>query len=176
MTLVRTPDKPSEPGHRGTRNSMFVIAGSGDNCNRHQSRDVAPPPPVVKLQQIVRPHDPDEADFGIAHHELLQRFCGVDGAKLRLDGGNFNRRAPRLRFGRRHPRRQRRHVCFGFQRVARRDHPPIFVKLERIDREQANRPMSAMRRVERSAHEANGFQGRDSFQGRVWPCPRTIHL
>lgn len=170
MKLVRTPDKPSEPGHCGTRNSTCIIAGSGDNCNRHQSRNIAPMFPVVKLQQIVRAHDPDKADFGISRDQFFQGFCGVHGAKVAFNGGGLNRCAPRLVLRRCQPRRQRRHAFCGFQWIARRHQPPKFVEAQRIHREQANRPVATMRGVERSPHEANGFQG------RICPFPRTTHL
>ena len=114
MTLVRTPDKPPEPGHCGTRNDLGVIAGSGDNCNRHQSRYIAPPPPVMKLQQIVGAHNPNELRFWVTRHQFLQRFGGVDGAKRLFDSGDFNRCALCLCLCRCHPRGQRRHVRLGF--------------------------------------------------------------
>jgi len=160
MTLVRTPDKPSEPGHCGTRNSGSVIAGSGDNCNRHQSGNISPPPPAMKLQQIVGSHDPDKACFRVAIYQFFEGFCGIYRAEFGFDSGSLYVAAARLRLCGRQPRGQGSHALFGFQGVARRHQPITFIKAKRIHREQADRPMSIMRGVERTAHQANSFQGR----------------
>src|SRR3546814_7963442 len=67
------PDEAPQPAHCDSRMGCIIIAGTGDDCNRHQSRYVAPLSPVVELQQIVRAHDPDEPPFGIAADQFLDR-------------------------------------------------------------------------------------------------------
>src|SRR3546814_7323109 len=76
------PDEAPQPAHCDSRMGCIIIAGTGDDCNRHQSRYVAPLSPVVELQQIVRAHDPDEPPFGIAADQFLERIHGIARTQL----------------------------------------------------------------------------------------------
>ena len=154
--LVRTPDKPPKPRHRGARNSIIVIAGPRDNCNRHHPGNIPPPPPTCEICHIVRAHDPDELAFGIAADKPLQRIDGVARAQILLDSGRAYCASPRLILRRCQPRGQRRHIGFGLKRIARRHQPPEFVQPQRLNRKQAYIAVPIMCGVERSAEEA-GF-------------------
>jgi len=137
-------------------------------------------PPPVKLRQIVRAHQPHETPFRIA---AQQRSYGVDrvaGAQLTLDRGDPDSRAARQLPGRGDPRAQRRHAGRRLERIAGRDQPPGLVQPQRIQREQSDSPVPAMRRVEATSEQAGHRTGTASRarrrQGRSCPVPRTSHL
>lgn len=158
MTLVRTPDISPEPSHCGSRNCIIIIAGARDNCNRHQAGNVSPPPPVMKLQQIICAHDPDEPDFRVARLDNPQCVDGINRTQFPFDRGRLYRASARLPLCGGEPCVQWCHAFFGLERITRRHQPPNLVQLQRIHRKKADRPVPAMRRVKRSSKQANGFQ------------------
>ncbi|PAV66666.1 hypothetical protein WR25_13309 [Diploscapter pachys] len=155
LRLACGPLEAPQPTHRDTREGLVVIPRTRDHRNRHRAGDLAPPAPAMKLRQIVRPHQPDELPPGVTPLQLAQRVERVARIEPRLDIARPDRRPPRHPLGRREPRRQRRHVArAALQRIARRHQPPRLVELQRPDRGERDRPMPAMRRVERSTEQA----------------------
>lgn len=170
----RRPPESAQPGHRRTGNSAAIIARTGNNRNRHSTRDIAPPPPVVKLRQIVGAHDPRETFGGPTATNPRQSINGIARAQFALDGRNADRRAPRLRPGRGHAGGKRGHARTRLQWIARRHQPPHLIQPQRGERHEADAAMAPMGGVEAPAHEADTL--RIGFQGRTCPVPRTCHL
>ena len=158
--LTCGPDEAPQPRHCRSGSGHLIIAGARDHGNHNIPRDLPPVAPAVELGEIVGPHQPDEAAARIA---ALQPAKGVDRvarAELALDRGRADRRAARLFAGRGEAGGERGHSLGGLERVARRNQPPDLVESQCVDREQTDRAMAAMRRVERAAEQSGG--GRSS--------------
>ncbi len=159
-TILPVPPAPAaQPDHGGARHSAGIIPRTRDNCNRHRSRDRAPVAPAMKLRQIVRPHQPDEAVSRISPRERSQGIGGIARAHFGLDRGNFDRRAARRAPRRGVACRQAGHAVCGFQNIAGRDQPPHFVETQRAQREQADAPVRTMRRVETAPEQPDPLAG-----------------
>lgn len=170
----RRPPEPAQPGHCRTGNSTRIITRTRHNRNRHRTRDLAPAAPVMKLRQIVRAHDPRETFCGPTATNMRQSINRVARAKLALDRGHADRRAPRLRPGRSDPRGQGGHARLRLQRISGGNQPPHLIQPQRGKRQEADAAMAPMGGVEAPAHEADVL--RIGFQGRTCPVPRTCHL
>jgi hypothetical protein len=154
--------------------SDIAITRARENDNRHPPGDGAPALPLMELRQIVRPHQPQEPDMGIA---LLQpRDCvdGVNGAQPLFDCADPDRRAPRHRARRCQAGIERRHARPGFEWVLRAHQPPDLVEPEPPQRFEGEMAMAAMGRVERSAEQPDGAG--PAAQGRTCPVPRTRYF
>ena len=167
--LAGRMDEPSQPAHRARRVGPAIISGPGDDRNRHRPGDFPPPFPFVKISQIVRAHEPDEAGARVAPAEGGQGVDGETRAGPRLEIADPDRRAAGHRPRRGHPRGHRRHVLrSSLKRVARRNQPPDFVEPERVERREADPAVPAVGRIERSAEESDAHHaGRSASMASV---------
>ena len=154
------PPVSAEPGRRGARGSTAIIAGTGDNRNRHEPGHIAPGLPLVELGQVIAAHQPDEAVARIAPLQRPQRIDSKPRAQLALDSRGANRRAAAVRHGGCEPRRQRSHARPGLERIAGRNQPPHLVQPQRAQRGQADLAVTAMRGIEAPPQQADAFQRR----------------
>lgn len=160
--LACGPDEAPQPSHGRSGQGLIFIPRTGDYGNHYMPGYAPPVFPAVELGEIVGPHNPYKPSFRIAPDKLFQRVDGVSRAQFALYGCRPNARAPRHFPGRFQSRLQRRHILGAvFQWVAGRNQPPDLVQPQRIEREQADPPMSAMGRVERTAEKACCLQGAD---------------
>ena len=168
------PPVSAEPGHGGARQGGTIIARSGDYGNRHHSRQAPPVFPLVKLGQIVAAHQPDEAPFRPAPQDGREGIHGKASAQFPLYRRHANPAPSRLPLGRCEARGERGHSRLGFQRIAGRNQPPDLVQRQRLDGEEGDPPVPAMRGIETAAKQPG--QGSAPVQGRTCPVPRTCHL
>ena len=167
--LICGVDKAPQPTHRGGRVGMPVIPRTRDNRNRNLSGNFAPRPPLVKLRQIIAPHQPDELFFGVKRGQLVHRIHGIARAQPLLNRADPNRGMPRHPYRRCIADGERRHIArLVFQRIARGDEPPHLIQIKRRQRRQTDRPMPAMRRIKRSAQYADAGQGSTNQSSRSW--------
>lgn len=118
-------DKFPQPAHRAARLGIRIIAGTRNNCNRHQRCDPSPVSPAVKLREIVSPHQPDKTPIGITSYQRLKRINSETRAKLPFNRGRPDWHPPRHFLRRPQPDRERRHIgCPRLERIARRNQPP----------------------------------------------------
>ncbi len=100
------------------------LTRTGQNKDRHGSRDGHPAPPFRQLGEVVGPHQPYEFLSRKELPEPSHRIGGIDGAEPALDVrgddpppiGDFTRGGKA--FG------EWRHAVIWFQRVAGGDHQP----------------------------------------------------
>ncbi len=172
-----------------TSQRASVIARPWHDSEWHHANDAGPVLPTRQLRQIIRPHEPYE---GHPREELSQRAQGVERvalAEFRFDRGRHDA-APigdppcaGQAVG------QAGHAGARFERVTGRDQQPDLVEPQPPPGERGDMQMSGMRRVERTAEQADphpplvapsrdpvGDEGRALkraiFQGRTWPVPR----
>ena len=111
---------------------------------------------MVKLREIILPHQPYKADFRVSVVERSERINSVARAESLLDNRRPNARSAGLMLRRGIARREWRHVARTLlQWIARRDKPPDLIQPQRLHREQANSAVAAMGRVKRSAEKAD---------------------
>src|SRR3546814_12893190 len=91
--MARRPDETPEPTHRNSEPGRVIIARTGDDGNRKQAGNFTPLPPAMKLLQIIRSHQPDEAPLGVAADQRADRIDGKPRAEIALDRGRSNGRA-----------------------------------------------------------------------------------
>src|SRR3546814_17047874 len=72
--MARRPDETPEPTHRNSEPGRVIIARTGDDGNRKQAGNFTPLPPAMKLLQIIRSHQPDEAPLGVAADHRAARI------------------------------------------------------------------------------------------------------
>src|SRR3546814_18130587 len=92
--MARRPDETPEPTHRNSEPGRVIIARTGDDGNRKQAGNFTPLPPAMKLLQIIRSHQPDEAPLGVAADQRADRIDGNPRAEIALDRGRASGRAP----------------------------------------------------------------------------------
>ena len=118
--------------------------------------------PAVKLGEVVRPHQPDEAHTGIAGPQRGKGLRGVAGAKMGLDIRDLDPRVlhhlARARQTGRHRGRSMR-----LERIARADHPPHPIQPETLDRLAGDMGVTLVRRIERPAKQPDHLP-----RGRIW--------
>src|SRR3546814_1184509 len=91
--MARRPDETPEPTHRNSEPGRVIIARTGDDGNRKQAGNFTPLPPAMKLLQIIRSHQPDEAPLGVAADQRADRIDGKPRAEIELDRGRASGRA-----------------------------------------------------------------------------------
>ena len=154
--LAGRPDEPPQPAHRASRSGEAIITGAANHRNRYQAGDFPPAAPLVKIWHGVGAHQPDKLVAGVPPLQRRQRIHRVPCPCACLEVAGLDRRAPRYPLGRGEPRSVGRHVLgAGLKRVTGRHQPPHLVQAKRVERGQADPPMTAMRRVEGAAEEAD---------------------
>jgi hypothetical protein len=169
------PPVSAEPGHRGARPGSTIIAGTGDNRNRHGPGDAAPVFPAVELGQIVATHQPDEAPLRVAGGEFAQGVDGVAGAQFALDRGRHDRRAACHAVGRGEARASGAMPAFGFSGLPgetshHTSSSPSASRANRLMRRCP--PCAGLKLPPRSPVRV----ARRSVSGPTCPVPRTCHL
>ena len=152
----------------GARKRLARRAGGGikagpeavDHHERNPLRYSAPFLPAVKAPQIVGAHDPDESDARAPGDKPFYRVIGVSRLDDSFETGHVDARVMRERAGGRDALRQRGEPAGVLERIARRDQPPDAVELEPFERQQTGGEMRLMRRIERSAEQADPHAGR----------------
>jgi hypothetical protein len=161
------------------RQSRARGAGPGQNQHRHGVHNPQPAPPARQLQQIIRPHQPDEFLARKPPPQLTHGIRAVLCAQSGLDIGRYNPPPIGNPPGRGEPLRKRRHAGFWFQRVAGGDHQPELVQPEMAHGLARDMQMPLMRRVERTPEQADAQGAAASVpryinaQLRICPVPRT---
>src|SRR5208282_181920 len=139
-----------------------------DDDDRRKVRDRSPVAPEMELAEIIGPHDPDEPDSPGAPREPGQRIVGIAGADMGLDVRHGDARAGYEATGGLDARLQGGEVRLRFQGVARRHQPPDAIEAEAHERNACDERVTIMRRIERTAEQADahprleGRQARDS--------------
>ena len=108
-------------------------AGAIHNDDGHQLGDLAPTLPAVKLQEIIRAHDPDEAHAPTAAFEIAQaieRVACPDGAFETGDSDCAFRHQPA---GGHHAVLLCRKVAGVLERIARRHNPPDPIQAKTLE-------------------------------------------
>lgn len=98
--LTVPPAPAAQPCHGGARHRRSIISRTGNNSNRHLSRNPAPFPPTVELRQIVRTHEPHKASPRITALQFTKRIKSIACTKLSLDRRHPDRSATRGLAGR----------------------------------------------------------------------------
>src|SRR6476646_7685898 len=83
----------------GRRAAAGVEAGAEpiDHRDRHRGGDAAPSLPAMEAAQIVRAHDPDEADARTVAAQIGEGLVGIWRADLRLDAADVDAGVARKR-------------------------------------------------------------------------------
>ncbi|EGE58309.1 hypothetical protein RHECNPAF_33400114 [Rhizobium etli CNPAF512] len=149
-----------DPGKiEGPRHLRGEVGESGaravDHGDREGAGDVLPLLPFVKGLQAVGAHDPDEIDMRIAGLDARQRTGGVADAERLFEGGDLDARigSHTLAFG--NAFGQRCELVAVLQRIARGYHPPELVEAEALDGDLCDKRVALMRRIERTAEQAD---------------------
>ena len=110
----------------------------------------------MKTREAIRPHDPDKAGLRRAIENFRKGINTIARTQPRLDIADNNfRRMPEELPGLRHTRFKRGPFLPVFQRIAGADHPEHAIKLEPLQRRFRHQHMPLMRRIERSAEQAD---------------------
>ena len=103
--------------------------------------------------------------MGVSPDDLGERIDGESGAERLFDCGRADRRAPGDSLGGGKALGEGRHVVGHIlERIARRDHQPEIVEVERAHRCDSNPAMTDMGGVERTAEQAGAAQSPALFQ------------
>lgn len=144
-----------------------------DHGDRRRAHDLLPAPPAMELQEIIRPHDPDELHARAAPVQEAQRIGGVARANLRLEPHDDDARIARDLARRRNARGERGQSVRIFQRIAGRDEPPQPIEPQPRERNAGNKRVAFVRRIERAAEEADAHArsvGREADRGGDHPA------
>ena len=117
-------------------------------------RDLPPLSPEVKLSEVVRAHQPDEARSWINAAKRGECFRCAGGAEPGLDVADLDAGVDHQRPRLPHPICQRR-GGIGLQRVPRTDEPPHAGQPEPSHRLERGADMALVRRIERSAQKSD---------------------
>ncbi len=148
-------------------------AGARHDQHRHGAYDLLPAPPAWELNEIIRPHQPDEARTGEAALQFAQGVARVARAKPRLDIRGDDSSPIGNPPGTCQALSLCAHPGGGFQRVAGRDHEPELVQPQMPHGLLGDVQMPFMRRVERAAEQADLQPVAMASQRLTWPVPRT---
>lgn len=127
--------------------------------NRHQLCNLFPALPTMELRQIVSPHKPDKSGGWKALCQHPQRIIGKAGLNASFKTCNRDGRMIRQLLGISSTRIQWRQSVIGFQRIARRHHPPNFLQAQPLQGHQRNMAMAIMSWIKSTAQNANTLQG-----------------
>ena len=138
--------------------------------------DPAPVAPLIKLRQIVSPHQPDKPHLGIHRHKRPQSLSSIARARSLLEIADFDTRMlhhiPRPR----HPLSYWRWP-FCLQRIAGAYQPPDLIKPKSLERLARDVHMPLVRRVKRAAQQPDHPPVRHIWQTLFHPpvlaSPRT---
>ena len=137
-----------------------------EHRHRHGGENPFPAVPARHLHQVVGAHQPDEADAREAAFQRHQGIGGEPGAEAAFHVGDPDRRVADDRPRALHPFVQRQQGTAVLQRILRADQPPDLVQVQAFDRRQADEAVSLVRRVERSAEQADGAAAAVSRRGQ----------
>ena len=136
---------------RFSRQRLKRIGVSVENRNGYARENPGPVAPSGDLDQIVRPHQPDEAGQGIAPFKGPKRVHRVAGAEPGLDIADLDPRMAGEPGGGFQALGVGRHAGGGLQRVLRRHHPPHPIQAQVAERRQGDMAVPVMGGIERTA-------------------------
>src|SRR5262245_56396357 len=136
---------------------LHAPARTVHHCDWHHGEDLAPALPAIKGGEVVGAHDPDEAHQRAARLEKCQRGSGVGWLEVLLKICDYDVRIFCQCAAQENAFVQRHRSGPALQRVARRYHPPDLVESEPLQRRLADHAMGEVRRVERTAQQADGL-------------------
>jgi hypothetical protein len=173
----------------GRRESTKALRRTVDHSDGHLGCDTPPIMPAVKLRKIVRSHDPDKVQAGSAAAQISNRVRSVTRSDDGFETTDLDARIVRDKLCRFHALGKIMRRPVGLERIAWRHQPPHPVELQTLDREQADGAVSQMRRIERSAQQAdthavdmgrkggsNGGQGRRNLVQRLPRCGQRMRI
>jgi len=162
----------------------MIVAGARQNGEGNTARNIQPATPARQLYQNVGAHQPDEARTRELPQQTPQRIDSVACAERDLDRACHN--ASSVRDGARgcHTLAERRHPALRLQRIAWRNQQPHLIEPKTPSREIDDVTMTRMRRIERTAEQADAHAApvakpgdrlmrRRRVQGRTCPVPIT---
>lgn len=155
---IRWNARPREAHRRPAVQSPDFHRAARENGDRYRFHDRSPVPPTVELQQIVRPHQPDEPDVRIRFLQRGDRIRRELSSVPRFKVGNDD---PRIGgcdgFGAGEPAVEGGHAFLRFQRILRRNEPPHLVQPQKAQRLFGNVQMPVVGGIERSAQQTDRF-------------------
>ena len=128
-------------------------------------RDLPPAVPLVELDQVVRPHQPDEAHAGIMATQGADPVGGLARAQPRLDIRDDDARVGQDLPGIGQPAGKRCGTA-RLQRVAGRDQPPDTIQPEAAQGGAGDGDMAFMRGIEGSPKKADRHPGQRNGKPR----------
>ncbi len=132
------------------------VAGPREHTNRHLLHDSPPILPVMKLNQIICPHQPNKLHMRIAFLQRGQRLGGVACAQFRFDPRNRDSGVPHQVFCNFNPCRQWRR-SLRFQRITGGYQPPHLIQSEPRQSRFCDVHMPAVRGVKRPSKQPYGL-------------------
>lgn len=147
------PVHPKCPrGNTGSRG--HTRTGTRQYTHRNAAKYVAPAAPFVKLNKVIRPHQPDEMHAGVHRLQRINRIRRCSRAQMRLKIADLHPRIMHHLARLPQPfRHWRRLSCL--QRIAGADQPPYLIQPHALDRFMGDMDMAFMRRVKRPAQQAH---------------------
>jgi len=145
---------------RRTGRGVKAWAQTVDDDDRHQLRYFAPFLPAMETPQVVRAHDPDESDSRASGQQPRYRIVSVSRLNDSFEAGDIDSRmmCESTRGG--NTVGQRGEVARVFERVAGCHQPPDTIELKSLEHKQCGREMCLVRRIKRSAKQADPHAGR----------------
>lgn len=140
---------------RRARQCLKRIGWAVEYRNGNGFKDLDPLAPFGDLDQVVGTHDPDESIVRVALSETAQGVDGIACSQIRFRLADVDSTISRNLACRGQTIGIRRHTFNGLQRVLWRDQPPDLIEMEALECQQADVPVTQMRRIEGSAEEAH---------------------
>ena len=162
----------------------MIVAGARQNGEGNTARNIQPATPARQLYQNVGAHQPDEARTRELPQQTPQRIDSVACAERDLDRACHNASSVRDRMCGCQTLAERRHPALRFQRIAGRNQQPYLIEPQPPASNIDDMAMPRMRRIERTAEQANAHPSpiaepgdrlmrRRRVQGRTCPVPIT---
>ena len=145
---------------RRTGCGIKAWAQTVDDDDRHQLRYFAPFLPAMETPQVVRAHDPDESDSRAAGQQPRYRIVSVSRLNDSFEAGDIDSRVMCEGSRRGNPVGQWGEVARVFERVTGCHQPPDAIELKPLERQQRGCDVRLVRRIERSAEQADPHAGR----------------
>src|SRR5262245_30006626 len=166
--------RPRKRVGRGTAAGIEAGSKPIDYCDRHHRGDVAPSLPAVEAAQIIRAHDPDEADARTVAAQIRNGLVGVAGPDFCFQATDVDAGVACKRPGGDDALFQGGKSAGVFERIARCHQPPYSVEIEALHRQQAGAEMHLMGRIERAAEQTNAHPGAMGRQHDACRCRLTL--
>jgi hypothetical protein len=180
----RRPSCMREATRRPAGQRAMIVAGARQHCEGNSPRDLLPTAPARQLLENIGAHQPDEARARKPTQQAAQRLDRVARAEHRLDRAGHDASSIRNRARGCQTLMERRHPALRLQRIARRNQQPDLIEPQSSSREFDDMAMAFMRRIERTAEQADAHSAavaetrdrlmpRRRVQGRTCPVPMT---